>query len=67
MKELRYVCCKICGMKWNIAKGQDTKNGYVCPHCVYERKNRNGYERKSHGKRAGRWEENQAHSPAGKR
>ena len=65
MKELRYVCCKICGMKWNIAKGQDTKNGYVCPHCIYERKKKRGHEKRSGAAGIEGRKENQAHSTEG--
>ncbi len=63
----RYIICGKCGKRWNIARGQDTKNGYVCPHCIYERKKKRGHEKRSGAAGAAGREENQEHSPEGER
>ena len=63
----RYIICGKCGKRWNIARGQDIKNGYVCPHCIYERKKKRGHEKRSGAAGTNGREENQTYSQTGKR
>lgn len=47
--EKRYVICGGCGVKWNIAKEQDTRNGYLCRECE---KGRKKHGKKNNGRTA---------------
>lgn len=37
--KLRLAICSKCKKKWNISRFQSIpKGGYICPHCLYKRK-----------------------------